>query len=592
MDFSSAPGTIYRGIWYADDAYKRRNRLGGLLLQASHALGSIITKEQLAQHPDWVAIIHGKPAPPEVKWSKPEVANAIAENFIKRIDRTGAVSLSLSPEDGMYFDESEDPKIDAGDYDPVFGTVSLSDRLMVLTNRVAEKVTAQYPETLFGVLAYVNYTRPPVREKVHPNVVPQIAPITYARAHPMTDDRVPGNKELRALVEGWGKVARMTSIYFYGWFLAETTAPNPMIAKWGADVPFVLKNNCQFFQPETTQNFETSMHGLYLGIRLAWNPQLDPQQIVKEINTKFYGHAAKQMASYWDFIDRVWTNTPEYSGAGFGHRHRWTPQRMKQARMLMNAGLAAAKTPEEKYRIGMANESLRLFELFMNLRNDQANGRFSSLASDAASYVQQMNAAADRYAENYAFTKRPGKQGSDNGVDYFNAFYRATYNDASRIAKDFEILTPALCAWKYSADKDKQGEAKHWYSPEFDDSEWKTTDVTRQTWSTLSYHDYFGSMWYRQTVAVPEIPAGKKAYLWIGSTDGSARVFVNGKEIPYRNAKGGGVEFSGYCQPASFDITDTVKSGENQLSILCTRTAFNELGTGGLLAPVVIYREK
>jgi hypothetical protein len=384
----------------------------------------------------------------------------------------------------------------------------------------------------------------------------------------------------------------MTSIYFYGWFLAETSAPNPMIRKWSADVPFVLKNHCQFFQPETTSNFETSMHGLYLGIRLAWNPQLDPQKIVQEINTKFYGHAATQMANYWDFIDRVWTNTPEYSGAGFGHRHRWTPQRMKQARALLNAGVAAAKTPEEKYRIGMANESLRLFELFMQLRNDQAAGRFTHLARDAESYVQQLHAAANRYAENYAFTKRPGKQGSDNGVDYFNAFYRATYNDASRIAKDFEILTPALCTWKYAADKEKQGEAKHWQSRDFDDSAWKTTDVTRQTWSTLGFHNYFGSMWYRTTVDVPEIPAGKKAYLWIGSTDGSARVFVNGKEIPYRNAKGEDVEFSGYCQPGSFDITDTVKSGENQLSILCTRTAFNELGTGGLLAPLVIYREK
>src|SRR4029077_20000885 len=34
VDFSSAPGTIYRGIWYADDAYRRRNRLGGQVLDA------------------------------------------------------------------------------------------------------------------------------------------------------------------------------------------------------------------------------------------------------------------------------------------------------------------------------------------------------------------------------------------------------------------------------------------------------------------------------------------------------------------------------------------------------------------------------
>jgi len=37
----------------------------------------------------------------------------------------------------------------------------------------------------------------------------------------MTDDRVPGNKQLRYLIEGWGKKSRMTSMYFYAWFLAE-----------------------------------------------------------------------------------------------------------------------------------------------------------------------------------------------------------------------------------------------------------------------------------------------------------------------------------------------------------------------------------
>ena len=58
-------------------------------------------------------------------------------------------------------------------------------------------------------------------------------------AHPMTDERVPGNKELRALIEKWGKLTRGTSLYFYGWFLAEPSAPNPMLTKWGTDVPIV-----------------------------------------------------------------------------------------------------------------------------------------------------------------------------------------------------------------------------------------------------------------------------------------------------------------------------------------------------------------
>ena len=35
-----------------------------------------------------------------------------------------------------------------------------------------------------------------------------------------------------------------------------------------------------------------------------------------------------------------------------------------------------------------------------------------------------------------------------------------------------------------------------------------------------------------------------------------------------------------------------MQAGDNQFTILCERTHLNELGTGGLMGPVIIYREK
>lgn len=40
------------------------------------------------------------------------------------------------------------------------------------------------------------------------------------------------------------------------------------------------------------------------------------------------------------------------------------------------------------------------------------------------------------------------------------------------------------------------------------------------------------------------------------------------------------------------DVTDALKEGENQFTILCERYRLNELGAGGLMGPVVIYRDK
>ncbi len=58
------------------------------------------------------------------------------------------------------------------------------------------------------------------------------------------------------------------------------------------------------------------------------------------------------------------------------------------------------------------------------------------------------------------------------------------------------------------------------------------TPVPLCLWSTLGYHDWFKSMWFRTEVKLPVLPSGKKVYLWIGSTEGRARVFINGKHIP------------------------------------------------------------
>jgi hypothetical protein len=105
---------------------------------------------------------------------------------------------------------------------------------------------------------------------------------------------------------------------------------------------------------------------------------------------------------------------------------------------------------------------------------------------------------------------------------------------------------------------------------------------------------YYGPVWYRSQAKLPVLPAGKKVYLWVGATDGACKVFINGQHVPYVNAKGEkSADANGFCEPFSFDITVAAKSnGDNQISIVGTRNFLNELGTGGLLGPTLIYREK
>ncbi len=592
QDVSETPATLYRWIWYADVPFLRRNRQGGLQLRAHHALEGYITREQREENPEWRAVINGQPHPHRIKWSREDVAHAIADNIIERLDRQYEPSISLSPGDGMGWDEEEDPAFDAGDWDEAASVVSKTDRLMLLCNRVAERVGEKYPDVLFGVIAYVDYTRPPVREPVHPNVIPQIAPITYNRAHPMTWENHPNDKQLLELVEGWAAVSDRVSHYWYAYNLSETWSPNPFITKWSVDVPICLENNGVFWMPETMETFENTLIGLYLGMRLSWDADQDPAAIVAELMERFYGAAAEPMNAYWHHIDRAWVDIDEFAGCARGHLRRFPPPVMQTARDLMDAALAACETDTERARVAIADESLKLFERFMGMKTDLAEGRLAGLEADFEGWVERARELGEQYRPNYAFGDR---QGRGARIPWMERMYGRTYSDASRIAREqTPLLAEPIRQWRYRVDADDQAEAAGWLAPDHDDADWKTTDSAIETWSSLGLHNYQGAMAYRTTVKVPEVPEGKRVTLWLAATDGSAKLFVNGQHVPWITDAGEEREaFRGYALPASFDITDALLPGEeNRIAFLCRRRGLNELGTGGLLGPVLLFHER
>ncbi len=588
QDLDAAPYTFTRTVWHADRDYRRRNRLGGRQLNTGHALEGYVSADLLAQHPEWRAVYSdGQSYNRRLKFSHPGVAEAIADHIIERLESNPQYdTVSLSPDDGpangLGFDMTDDLKLDAGDWDPTIPGPSHTDRLVWFCNRIAERVTAKHPHVLFGMLAYRNYTRPPVREKLHPRIVPQIAALSYSRAHPWTDPSEPNNEAMRHIVRGWGAAAQAVSYYMYGYFWPELSTPNPFITKWSKNVPLALgEGKCKFWQPETLPNFDTTMHALYLGIRLAWDPQQNPRDIIDRLHRDFYGHAAEEMAAYWHFVDSCWVSTPEYSGGGYGHLRRFTRERMATARRLMDRALAAVRSPPERFRVVMADDSLRLFELFMKMRRDLAAGHFSALGRDAHRWRATASALAERYRAQFAFGRIPWDGGNSIYGRLFRKLYQATYEDAARIAERYDILTnPPLRSWRFRVDPADHGITEGWATLDFDDDDWRLSDICLETMSTLGHHDYRGSMWHRTKVTLPALAPQRKIYLWVGGAFDEAQPFVNGRAFDKFRSRG---------EPLSFDITDVVRRGEvNQLAIRCIRGK-GRLGLGGLVAPVVIY---
>ena len=295
-------------------------------------------------------------------------------------------------------------------------------------------MTKKYPDVRFGLLAYVNYTRPPVREKIHPNIDPEIAPITYCRAHAMTDTAIcPSRPTLRPIVEGWGRAAPGRVAYYnYMFQLAEVTVPYPMMHQMSEELPILYANSVHFWQPESTPNFESVLPGMWLTMRMSWDNKQQPTEIFDDFFEKFYGAAQKPMRQYWQTFDDAFTNVPEHAGCGWGYMRRFTPKVLLAARAAMNDALSAAHSSMEHQRVKMQDESLRQFELFMQLRWDLAEGRLDELETESTVWRGTQLRLGNEYEKNYAFAKL--------GYDYFNEFFGTTYADAARLIKTHSIL--------------------------------------------------------------------------------------------------------------------------------------------------------
>lgn len=602
QDMTDAPYTFFRDTlgYSSDEAVRRRNRMGGNHPPTQHCLEGYVSSENKAAHPEWIAETReGQPMPNRLKWSNRELANHIGDVIRASQKKTPQFFYCLSPADGARFDESEqDAALDARDFDPAMQTTSLTDRALTFYNRIVERAVQEYPDLMFSALAYVQYTRPPVREKPHRNLVIQIAPITYTRAHPMNLDHVPDNPALRHIVEGWGKVSEAISYYFYAYFLAEPLAPFPCLRRWAHDVPYIYeKGACRYWQPETSGNNEYFAIAQWMGMRMAWNPRQDPWALYREANDRLYGHAAAEMWAFWDAVDRIWVDTPEYSGAGFGHLHRFTPERLASVRTLLNRAANAAKTEVEKRRIAMVQTSLDILDGFIGLRRDLAEGRWNGLSERSQAWQAQASAAAKTYFENRGFASCYWREDKSFATLYFKDFYARTHDSASRIAATKRLLLKQpLREFRMVADREAKGLENGYAAVDFDDASWPKTDVSYRTWSSEGHHNHMGAMWYRASLNIAERPADRRIWLWIGATDGQAQVFVNGVSVPGgREPVKEGESLvpsdapSGFGAPLVYDVTDAIVQGRNVLAILATRTAVNEVGTGGFLAPVSLF---
>jgi hypothetical protein len=167
-------------------------------------------------------------------------------------------------------------------------------------------------------------------------------------------------------------------------------------------------------------------------------------------------------------------------------------------------------------------------------------------------------------------------------VSYMKRFFRhCTEQGYARVTGGNELVAAAEDEWAFQIDPVRVGEDIGLWRAEATGGNWQTIRTSSQSWSDQGLRYYKGLAWYRQTLEVPEKAAGKRIFFWCGGVDELAKVWINGQVV--------GISHGAAMYPFEMDATDAVKPGANVVVVCVRNETVNELGTGGILAPVMLY---
>ena len=213
------PFDIATQYWGGDLRWHRRMRgLKEKEIYVSHNWKNLVPKNLFFEsHPEYYALINGERNPKQLCTTNKDVIQIASEKCIEFFDKNpDAYTYSLSPNDMYGFCGCDNCRA----LDRVSG--SITDRLMVFFNAVAENVTAKYPDKKLAFYAYLNYTDIPKSVKPHPAIIPVVCrtPWQFCHNHSLTDKKCECNKKFREILEGWVKLCPEVYIReYYGHFL-------------------------------------------------------------------------------------------------------------------------------------------------------------------------------------------------------------------------------------------------------------------------------------------------------------------------------------------------------------------------------------
>jgi hypothetical protein len=166
---------------------------------------------------------------------------------------------------------------------------------------------------------------------------------------------------------------------------------------------------------------------------------------------------------------------------------------------------------------------------------------------------------------------------------YLERFWSAAVEQGwERTVASGDLVAGAPETWHFLIDPAGVGERLGWWRDGAIGGNWQRLHTTAASWGDQGLHYYKGLAWYRTQLEVPADFAGRRVLAFFGGVDEQARVWLNGQLL--------GESAAGSFTPFELDATAAVRpGGTNTLAVCVTNRTLDELGTGGLTAPVMLW---
>jgi hypothetical protein len=374
-------------------------------------------KRFLKEHPEWFAMQADGSRYFDPNWERPRLCKsnpalieAIVQEKLKELaNNPGQTSTCLMTNDGggkagfclcdacKAMDPPEGRPTNIWTYDHASARstrldyVSLTDRMLHFYNAVAQSVSPKYPDLLFTGQAYSVYVAPPLREKLHPNIVIRFVHSTEHYA----------NDELRAQgMADWDQWAKAAQMIYYRpnsllWGRHEGTT-GLYVHKLAADFRHIAHNRC------VGTDFDSCMHhwatqGLnyYVLAKLHWDPDMDVDALIDDYCRSGFGQAAGPVKRYFTKIEQLTDSVASVeTGAGESRpdvTEPYTQQSIADLRgLLAEADKAAGSDEPVRRRIAFLRIGLDFTELQANIYRFLRRDAEKRLSAEERADVQRL----------------------------------------------------------------------------------------------------------------------------------------------------------------------------------------------------------